>query len=124
MRISIDTTTSQKLPLFSAVRAWYPFPAVDITHKEIDINHFLVPHPASTFLLRVKDDLMLEQGIVAGDYIIVDREVREMKSDDIVVVAEREGTAQFILVLVGDKREFWESRELLGKVVWVFRRMR
>lgn len=65
-----------------------------------------MPHPASTFLLRVKDDLMLEQGIVAGDYIIVDREVREMKSDDIVVVAEREGTAQFILVLVGDKREF------------------
>lgn len=73
MWIAIDSTPSRKMPLYSYVPAGYPFASVDITQKEIDINHFLVPHPASTFLLRIKDDTLAASGIMQGDYVIVDR---------------------------------------------------
>ena len=85
MRISIDASTSQKMPLYSYVPAGYPFVSVDINKKEIDINRFLVPHPTATFLLRVKGDSMMLKGIVDGDYVIVDRSVKNANEYDIVI---------------------------------------
>lgn len=111
-----------KMPLYSYVPAGYPFPAVDITHKEIDINNFLVPHPASTFLLRVKDDTMIHAGIVQGDFVIVDRGEVVGKEGDIMVLAGAEKSAHFILknIKEGDTHD---QLEILGKVVGVFRRV-
>ncbi len=122
MWITIDRTQKVKMPLFSSVPAGYPFPAIDITQKEIDINHFLVPHPASTFLLRVKDDSMIQAGIVQGDFVIVDRGELHGKEGDIMVLAGRERTENFTLKIIKDN-EPHAGLEILGKVVGVFRRV-
>ncbi|MBP6911208.1 hypothetical protein KBC03_06555 [Patescibacteria group bacterium] len=80
-----------------------------------------MPHPASTFLLRVKDDEMIEQGIVEGDYIIVDRDTHEIKTGDILVLDGPESTQTFTLQFIEEQTTY--EREILGKVVGVFRRM-
>lgn len=87
MWISVDASTSMKMPLYSYVPAGYPFVSVDINKKEIDINRFLVPQPTSTFLVRVKGDSMLQKGIVDGDYVIVDRAVADPLEYDIVIAS-------------------------------------
>lgn len=122
MRIAIDASKSKKMPLFSSVPAWYPFPAIDITKKEIDINNFLVPHPASTFLVRVRDDAMIHAGIVQGDFIIVDRGELVGKEGDIMVFAWAEKTEHFTLKII-DTQPLDDHLEILGKVVGVFRRV-
>jgi DNA polymerase V len=50
----------------------------------IDLHRLLIPHPASTFLLRVSGDSMTGAGIRPGDLLIVDRSV-EPRSGRIVV---------------------------------------
>ena len=87
MWISVDASTSMKMPLYSYVPAGYPFVSVDINKKEIDINRFLVPQLISTFLVRVKGDSMLQKGIVDGDYVIVDRAVADPLEYDIVIAS-------------------------------------
>ena len=96
MRIPIDTSGSMKMDLYSYVPAGYPFVSVDINKKEIDINHFLVPHPTSTFLIRVKGDSMILKGIVDGDYVVVDRSEKTPNEYDIVI-ATVDGSSNFTI---------------------------
>jgi len=138
MRIPIDTSGSMKMDLYSYVPAGYPFVSVDINKKEIDINHFLVPHPTSTFLIRVKGDSMILKGIVDGDYVVVDRSEKTPNEYDIVI-ATVDGSSNFTIKTLRVDAEWnkylepanaefeniypQESLEILGKVVWVFRRL-
>lgn len=57
----------------------------------MDIGAYLIDHPNSTFLVRVKGDSMKDAGIVGGDIAVVDRS-REAKNGDIVI-ASLEGDA-------------------------------
>lgn len=138
MRIGIDTQESITMPLYSFVPAGYPFPSVDINKKEIDINHFLVPQPASTFLVRVKGDSMVLKGIVDGDFVIVDRAVDQPAEHDIVVASIDGGVdftiktlridangQQYLEAANDDYQKIYaqHSLEILGKVIGVFRRM-
>ena len=117
------STKGKKMPFYSSVPAGYPFPAIDINKKEIDINHFLVPQPASTFLLRVKDDSMVHAGIVQGDFIIVDRGVLTGKEGDILVIADaEEKSAQFHFHTIEESSSY-DQTLVLGKLVGVFRRL-
>lgn len=50
----------QTIPLMiSPVSAGFPSPAMDYIEKTIDICDFLISHPNSTFILRVKGDSMI-----------------------------------------------------------------
>lgn len=138
MRISIDMSVSKKMPFFSYVPAWYPFTSVDVNKKEIDINRFLVPHPTSTFLVRVKGDSMILKGIVDGDYVIVDRSVMNPEEHDIVVASvdgesnftiktfrKNENRVSYLEPANPDFENIYpkQSLEILGRVVGVFRRV-
>lgn len=52
----------------------------------IDLNQLLVPHQASTYFMRLENDI-LELELHAGDVLIVDRSLLP-KANDIVVVEE------------------------------------
>lgn len=77
-------------PLFeSRVAAGFPSPAEDYIDKKLDLNELLVPHPASTFFVRVEGDSMIGAGIHSGDILVVDRSIRA--SDGKVIIAVLEG---------------------------------
>ena len=65
---------TQKIPVMSSpVSAWFPSPAMDYIENTIDICEFLIHHPNSTFILRVKWDSMIEKHVYDGDFLVVDK---------------------------------------------------
>jgi len=75
------------LPLaLEAVPAGFPSPAADYVEASIDLNLVLVPHPSSTFFLRVEGDAMAAAGIHHGDLLVVDRSVEPRSGSTVVVV--------------------------------------
>lgn len=68
------------------VSAGFPSPAADYVEGRIDLTEVLVPHPSSTFTLRVVGHSMVRAGIHDGDLAIVDRSLTA-RHDDVVVAA-------------------------------------
>ncbi len=63
-----------KLPLYDfPVSAGFPSPAEDFVDKHLDLNEYIVKHPAATFFVRVKGNSMQGCGITDGDLVVVDR---------------------------------------------------
>ena len=82
---SSATTADIKVPLYaSAVSAGFPSPADDYLELSLDLNKYLIKHPAATFYVRVKGHSMINAGIHDGDLLIVDKSV-EPENDDVVV---------------------------------------
>ena len=84
----------QPLAFFNAtVRAGFPSPAADHSHKRIDLNDHLVRNREATFLFRVRGDSMIEVGINDGDVVVI-RETSTAQNGDIVValVEDHEAT--------------------------------
>lgn len=82
---SSATTADIKVPLYaSAVSAGFLSPADDYLELSLDLNKYLIKHPAATFYVRVKGDSMINAGIHDGDLLIVDKSV-EPENDDVVV---------------------------------------
>ena len=76
-----------KLPLYSSkVQAGFPSPADDHIEMRLDLNEYLVQHPAATFLVRATGDSMEGAGIYEGDILVVDRSL-EPRHDRIVIAS-------------------------------------
>lgn len=66
-----DTKTKLKLTLYiSPVSAGFPSPADDFIDCSLDLNEYLITHPAATFFVRVKGDSMTGAGIHCSDILI------------------------------------------------------
>lgn len=86
------------LPLYvSGVRAGFPSPAEDYIEKKLDLNEYLVKHPAATFYVRVEGDSMVNAGIQSGDILIVDRAVEPSHNKIIVAIVDGEFTVKRLL---------------------------
>jgi DNA polymerase V len=82
--------TRVELPLYLAIiPAGFPSPADDYIDKKLDLNEFLVRHPAATFFVRVTGDSMIDAGIHSGDVLIVDRALEP--DDNRIVIAALNG---------------------------------
>ena len=66
--------------------AGFPSPAEDYLAGPLDLNTYLVKHPAATFLMRVIGESMLKAGIHPGDILVVDRSL-EPSHGRIVIAA-------------------------------------
>jgi len=90
-----DISKKQKLPLYlSKIYAGFPSPADDYLDKRLDLNEFLVKHPAATFFVRVEGDSMIDAGIYSGDMLIVDRSIEAKNNKIIVAVVNGEFTVK------------------------------
>ena len=69
-----------------SVAAGFPSPADDYLEDKLDLNEYLIKHPAATFFARVAGDSMINAGIYNNDIIIVDRSIKP-KHGKIVVAA-------------------------------------
>jgi DNA polymerase V len=69
-----DFGETLEIPLYSSpVSAGFPSPADDYTELSLDLNKYLIKHPAATFYARAKGDSMINAGIRDGDILVVDR---------------------------------------------------
>jgi DNA polymerase V len=78
-------TRKLERPLYlCGVPAGFPSPADDYIERDLDLNEFLVRHPAATFFVRAYGDSMKDAGIHSGDILVVDR-AEEPRDNGIVV---------------------------------------
>ena len=71
-----DFFKSQKMeiPLFvDKISAGFPSPASDYIEHKLDLNEYLVSHPAATFIVKVNGTSMIDANIRPGDLLIVDK---------------------------------------------------
>lgn len=73
------------------VHAGFPCPVDDAYRAQpIDLNQVLVKNPPSTYILRVKGDSMIEEGIDEDDLLVVDRSLFPTERNIAVVILNGE----------------------------------
>ena len=82
-------STLYQLPLQSCkVQAGFPSFADDAIEDNIDLNKYLIKHPAATFFVRVSGDSMLGAGIHDNDLLIVDRSLAHTNGRIVIAAVE------------------------------------
>ncbi len=90
MGIEMDTTKKLETPLFMVpVEAGFPSPADDYLEGKLDLNEYLIKHPAATLFVKAPDDSMIKAGIFPDDILIVDKSLKP--ADKKVVIAVIDG---------------------------------
>ncbi len=84
--IGFQPGKSRKIPMFvMSVSAGLPVEADSEIDKHIDLNEFLVEHPAATFFAKVNGNSLKNIGVDDGDILVVDTAV-EPEDGKLVVV--------------------------------------
>jgi DNA polymerase V len=74
------------------ISAGFPSPAADYIEDGLDLNEYLVRHPAASFLFTVVGYSMQGAGIVEGDKVVVDRSVTPRHNHIVIAVVDGEYT--------------------------------
>jgi len=77
------------IPLLGLVEAGIPTSVDPDTSESLNIDEYLVGNKESTYLLEVKGDSMIDEGIKEGDLVVVER--RGNPKDGDIVIAEVDG---------------------------------
>lgn len=92
-----ETVATLSAPYYiSRVPAGFPSPADDYMDKRLDLNEYLIKHPAATFYCRVSGKSMIEAGIHDGDLLIVDRAVTPAHGDVVLAAIDGELTCKIL----------------------------
>lgn len=92
-------------PLMSSrISAGFPSPAQDYIEGKLDLNEFLIVHPASTFFVRVDGYSMQGAGILPDDILIVDRALEATNKHIVIAIVDGELTVKR-LQIIGKK--YW-----------------
>lgn len=78
---------SALLPLAGIITAGVPIEAIQ-EHETIAIPVELAPDSANSYVLRVKGDSMIEDGILDGDYVVVERNPSPKNGDVVVALLD------------------------------------
>ncbi len=106
----LDLSTSCALPVFlERVSAGFPSPADDYLDGKLDLNQYLIKHPAATFLVRVTGDSMVKAGIHSGDRLIVDRSLEPKDGKVVIAVLDGELTVKRLQCRHGEVRLLAEN---------------
>ena len=85
------------LPLFiHSVPAGFPSPADDYLERSLDLNTYLIKHPAASYFARAKGDSMEDCGIYDGDLLIVDRSLEAQHGQIIIAALDGQLTCKLL----------------------------
>lgn len=91
----VDTRHAQALQLTSSkVAAGFPSPAEDFIEGKLDLNDYLIRHPAASFYVRVSGESMLNAGIFPNDILLVDRAETAAHGDVVIAILDGELTVK------------------------------
>jgi DNA polymerase V len=97
----LDITAYPKIPL-ATVRipcgTGFPSPADDYLEEKLDLNKYLIKHPAATYYARAEGDSMIGAGIFPNDILIIDKAIEEAKDRVIVAWLNGEFTVKRYIV--------------------------
>lgn len=117
----------QAIPLYGcSVRAGFPSPADDYIEDYLDLNEYLVQHPAATFFVRAKGESMINASIRSGDILVVDRSIEPTHGKVVVAAVSNELTVKRlylkdgVMKLLPENPEFREIiiKEEIDTVIW------
>ncbi len=92
-----DSKSDCARPLYTAkVSAGFPSPAENYIEGQLDLNKYLIRHPAATYFVRVDGDSMINAGIHNDDLLIVDRAERAKDGDVVIATIDGELTVKRI----------------------------
>jgi len=80
-----------------------PLFMVPVTYIEgkLDLNKYLIRHPAATFFVRVTGESMIDAGIHPGDILIVDRAIEPADKNVVIAVIDGEFLVKRIRMIQG-----------------------
>ncbi len=78
-----------EVPMLGLVEAGFPTATDEALTDTLSIDDYLVEHKESSYLLEVKGDSMIDEGIKEGDLVLVERKGEPRDGD--IVIAEVDG---------------------------------
>jgi len=110
----------------ASVSAGFPSPAEDYIEGKLDLNKYLVKHPAATFFVKVTGNSMIDAGIHDKDMLIVDRSIKPVDKKVVIAVVNGELTVRRIrvtkgkILLMPENRDYkpLQVEEEMGFEVW------
>lgn len=84
---------SLSVPLLGRVAAGSPIEAFEY-NEYIDVPPSMIRNPEKTFALRVEGQSMIEDGILDGDILFVQRQERASNGETVVAVVDNEATVK------------------------------
>ena len=92
---TLDKKIKLKRPVFLVpVAAGFPSPAEDYIEGTLDLNSYLIKHPAATFFVKVTGYSMINAGIHPGDTLIIDRALEPVNKNVVIAVLNGELTVK------------------------------
>jgi repressor LexA len=85
----IPNNLFQEVKLLGLVEAGIPTVAEETVLDTLNLDNYLIKDRSSTYILEVKGDSMIEEGIVEGDLVIAER--KSDPNDGDIVIAEVDG---------------------------------
>ncbi len=82
--------------LNSPVTCGFPSPANDYLEERIDLNHELIKHPLSTFLIECEGNSMIDAFIPPRARLLIDRSRTAQNGDIILAVLNGEFTVKYL----------------------------
>jgi repressor LexA len=97
---TVDQVEAFALPLKGLITAGEPIEAIE-TDEKLSVPREMVRHPERSYVLKVRGDSMIDDGIMSGDYVII--EENPAPPDGAIVVALIEGTCATLKRLYREK---------------------
>ena len=85
------------------INAGFPSPASDYEERGLDINDLVMPHPTSSYFMRVSGDSMTGACIYHDDIIVIDRAITAAHNRIVVARIGAEFTLKRLQLMKGRK---------------------
>ncbi len=118
----------------SPVRAGLPETIEGGDAEALTIDDYLIEHPSSTVLIRVKGESMIDAGIFDGDLVVVEKKPSARKGDIVVAIVDNQFTLKRLdleagrFILRAENKAFAPIRpegdlEIFGVMVGLVRKL-
>ena len=124
---SIVKKTQINTPVFlDKVSAGFPSPATDYMENKLDLNEYLITHPAATFIVKASGPSMVNANIYSGDLLVVDRSITPKNNNiviasifgDLTVKKLKKKEKSFFLVSANEEYPSIEVKEEMECFIW------
>ena len=124
---SIIKNSQINTPVFlDKVSAGFPSPATDYMENKLDLNEYLIKHPAATFIVKASGSSMIDADIYSGDLLIVDKSLTPRNNNiviasifgDLTVKKLKKKENAFFLLSANDSYPNIEVKEEMECFIW------